>query len=279
MRRKRRKTKVSYGNSGSDTNKKQSINVSIIHDFHKTKTKTKTKTKIKKEKKKTKNDVYNKSRSLVLNKTKQKEESTKKDIMQVLKMFRDFEMEHTDYRRENTSYYEYENKVQDITVMSQEDVILAIDTAMKNLKKNGKLSKADKKFIRKYQQVTNKNYHRNQGYKTLKERIDEFASDPRTAVTFGMILDKLKENKIPIYDVMNKWKQSEYYIIISTYDTKGLQDYNAEYNEDVQISRLLDFLYREYGLTKEQIIDICNDIGYNPEEHIKDEWKKRGKKK
>lgn len=96
-----------------------------------------------------------------------------------------------------------------------------------------------------------------QGKRMIRDIREMFQQRPDALRNFNDILKSLQNNGYKTTELINEFVHSKYYVVLSIYDTAGLEDFNNDYDIDITNFRFLDFLVKEKGIDlPEELYDI-----------------------
>ena len=96
-----------------------------------------------------------------------------------------------------------------------------------------------------------------QGRSMIRDIREMFQQRPDALRNFNDILKSLQDDGYKTTELINEFVHSKYYVVLSIYDTAGLEDFNNDYDIDITNFRFLDFLVKEKGIDlPEELYDI-----------------------
>lgn len=96
-----------------------------------------------------------------------------------------------------------------------------------------------------------------QGKRMIRDIREMFQQRPDALRNFNDILKSLQDDGYKTTELINEFVHSKYYVVLSIYDTAGLEDFNNDYDIDITNFRFLDFLVKEKGIDlPEELYDI-----------------------
>lgn len=180
-------------------------------------------------------------------------EARKRRVM--INKIRKLEEQNPEWRQQFSSYHGYE-KANEPLYMSD----IGFQNYLTQLYNNPFLvnphTKGSKQLNR-MMKMYSPSFRVQQGKRMIKDIREMFQQRPDALRNFNDILKSLQDDGYKTTELINEFVHSKYYVVLSIYDTAGLEDFNNDYDIDITNFRFLDFLVKEKGIDlPEELYDI-----------------------
>lgn len=180
-------------------------------------------------------------------------EARKRRVM--INKIRKLEEQNPEWRQQFSSYHGYE-KVNEPLYMSD----IGFQNYLTQLYNNPFLvnphTKGSKQLNR-MMKMYSPSFRVQQGKRMIRDIREMFQQRPDALRNFNDILKYLQDDGYKTTELINEFVHSKYYVVLSIYDTAGLEDFNNDYDIDITNYRFLDFLVKEKGIDlPEELYDI-----------------------
>lgn len=182
-------------------------------------------------------------------------EARKRRVM--INKIRKLEEQNPEWRQQFSSYHGYE-KANEPLYMSD----IGFQNYLTQLYNNPFLvnphTKGSKQLNR-MMKMYSPSFRVQQGKRMIRDIREMFQQRPDALRNFNDILKYLQDDGYKTTELINEFVHSKYYVVLSIYDTAGLEDFNNDYDIDITNYRFLDFLVKEKGI---DLPDKLYDIYY-----------------
>lgn len=182
-------------------------------------------------------------------------EARKRRVM--INKIRKLEEQNPEWRQQFSSYHGYE-KANEPLYMSD----IGFQNYLTQLYNNPFLvnphTKGSKQLNR-MMKMYSPSFRVQQGKRMIRDIREMFQQRPDALRNFNDILKSLQDDGYKTTELINEFVHSKYYVVLSIYDTAGLEDFNNDYDIDITNFRFLDFLVKEKGI---DLPDELYDIYY-----------------
>lgn len=180
-------------------------------------------------------------------------EARKRRVM--INKIRKLEEQNPEWRQQFSSYHGYE-KANEPLYMSD----IGFQNYLTQLYNNPFLvnphTKGSKQLNR-MMKMYSPSFRVQQGKRMIRDIREMFQQRPDALRNFNDILKSLQDDGYKTTELINEFVHSKYYVVLSIYDTAGLEDFNNDYDIDITNFRFLDFLVKEKGIDlPEELFDI-----------------------
>ena len=180
-------------------------------------------------------------------------EARKRRVM--INKIRKLEEQNPEWRQQFSSYHGYE-KANEPLYMSD----IGFQNYLTQLYNNPFLvnphTKGSKQLNR-MMKMYSPSFRVQQGKRMIRDIREMFQQRPDALRNFNDILKSLQDDGYKTTELINEFVHSKYYVVLSIYDTAGLEDFNNDYDIDITNFRFLDFLVKEKGIDlPEELYDI-----------------------
>lgn len=180
-------------------------------------------------------------------------EARKRRVM--INKIRKLEEQNPEWRQQFSSYHGYE-KANEPLYMSD----IGFQNYLTQLYNNPFLvnphTKGSKQLNR-MMKMYSPSFRVQQGKRMIRDIREMFQQRPDALRNFNDILKSLQDDGYKTTELINEFVHSKYYVVLSIYDTAGLEDFNNDYDIDITNYRFLDFLVKEKGIDlPEELYDI-----------------------
>lgn len=180
-------------------------------------------------------------------------EARKRRVM--INKIRKLEEQNPEWRQQFSSYHGYE-KANEPLYMSD----IGFQNYLTQLYNNPFLvnphTKGSKQLNR-MMKMYSPSFRVQQGKRMIRDIREMFQQRPDALRNFNNILKSLQDDGYKTTELINEFVHSKYYVVLSIYDTAGLEDFNNDYDIDITNFRFLDFLVKEKGIDlPEELYDI-----------------------
>lgn len=180
-------------------------------------------------------------------------EARKRRVM--INKIRKLEEQNPEWRQQFSSYHGYE-KANEPLYMSD----IGFQNYLTQLYNNPFLvnphTKGSKQLNR-MMKMYSPSFRVQQGRRMIRDIREMFQQRPDALRNFNDILKSLQDDGYKTTELINEFVHSKYYVVLSIYDTAGLEDFNNDYDIDITNFRFLDFLVKEKGIDlPEELYDI-----------------------
>ena len=180
-------------------------------------------------------------------------EARKRRVM--INKIRKLEEQNPEWRQQFSSYHGYE-KANEPLYMSD----IGFQNYLTQLYNNPFLVNPHTKGSKQLTRMMNMyspSFRVQQGKRMIRDIREMFQQRPDALRNFNDILKSLQDDGYKTTELINEFVHSKYYVVLSIYDTAGLEDFNNDYDIDITNSRFLDFLVKEKGIDlPEELYDI-----------------------
>ena len=180
-------------------------------------------------------------------------EARKRRVM--INKIRKLEEQNPEWRQQFSSYHGYE-KANEPLYMSD----IGFQNYLTQLYNNPFLVNPHTKGSKQLTRMMNMyspSFRVQQGRRMIKDIREMFQQRPDALRNFNDILKSLQDDGYKTTELINEFVHSKYYVVLSIYDTAGLEDFNNDYDIDITNYRFLDFLVKEKGIDlPEELYDI-----------------------
>lgn len=180
-------------------------------------------------------------------------EARKRRVM--INKIRKLEEQNPEWRQQFSSYHGYE-KANEPLYMSD----IGFQNYLTQLYNNPFLVNPHTKGSKQLTRMINMyspSFRVQQGRRMIKDIREMFQQRPDALRNFNDILKSLQDDGYKTTELINEFVHSKYYVVLSIYDTAGLEDFNNDYDIDITNFRFLDFLVKEKGIDlPEELYDI-----------------------
>ena len=171
-------------------------------------------------------------------------EARKRRVM--INKIRKLEEQNPEWRQQFSSYHGYE-KANEPLYMSD----IGFQNYLTQLYNNPFLvnphTKGSKQLTR-MMKMYSPSFRVQQGKRMIRDIREMFQQRPDALRNFNDILKSLQDDGYKTTELINEFVHSKYYVVLSIYDTAGLEDFNNDYDIDITNYRFLDFLGKEKGI-------------------------------
>lgn len=182
-------------------------------------------------------------------------EARKRRVM--INKIRKLEEQNPEWRQQFSSYHGYE-KANEPLYMSD----IGFQNYLTQLYNNPFLVNPHTKGSKQLTRMMNMyspSFRVQQGRRMIRDIREMFQQRPDALRNFNDILKYLQDDGYKTTELINEFVHSKYYVVLSIYDTAGLEDFNNDYDIDITNYRFLDFLVKEKGI---DLPDKLYDIYY-----------------
>ena len=182
-------------------------------------------------------------------------EARKRRVM--INKIRKLEEQNPEWRQQFSSYHGYE-KANEPLYMSD----IGFQNYLTQLYNNPFLVNPHTKGSKQLTRMMNMyspSFRVQQGKRMIRDIREMFQQRPDALRNFNDILKSLQDDGYKTTELINEFVHSKYYVVLSIYDTAGLEDFNNDYDIDITNFRFLDFLVKEKGI---DLPDELYDIYY-----------------
>ncbi len=180
-------------------------------------------------------------------------EARKRRVM--INKIRKLEEQNPEWRQQFSSYHGYE-KANEPLYMSD----IGFQNYLTQLYNNPFLVNPHTKGSKQLTRMMNMyspSFRVQQGRRMIRDIREMFQQRPDALRNFNDILKYLQDDGYKTTELINEFVHSKYYVVLSIYDTAGLEDFNNDYDIDITNYRFLDFLVKEKGIDlPEELYDI-----------------------
>ncbi len=180
-------------------------------------------------------------------------EARKRRVM--INKIRKLEEQNPEWRQQFSSYHGYE-KANEPLYMSD----IGFQNYLTQLYNNPFLVNPHTKGSKQLTRMMNMyspSFRVQQGKRMIRDIREMFQQRPDALRNFNDILKSLQDDGYKTTELINEFVHSKYYVVLSIYDTAGLEDFNNDYDIDITNYRFLDFLVKEKGIDlPEELYDI-----------------------
>ena len=180
-------------------------------------------------------------------------EARKRRVM--INKIRKLEEQNPEWRQQFSSYHGYE-KANEPLYMSD----IGFQNYLTQLYNNPFLVNPHTKGSKQLTRMMNMyspSFRVQQGRRMIRDIREMFQQRPDALRNFNDILKYLQDDGYKTTELINEFVHSKYYVVLSIYDTAGLEDFNNDYDIDITNFRFLDFLVKEKGIDlPEELYDI-----------------------
>lgn len=180
-------------------------------------------------------------------------EARKRRVM--INKIRKLEEQNPEWRQQFSSYHGYE-KANEPLYMSD----IGFQNYLTQLYNNPFLVNPHTKGSKQLTRMMNMyspSFRVQQGKRMIRDIREMFQQRPDALRNFNDILKYLQDDGYKTTELINEFVHSKYYVVLSIYDTAGLEDFNNDYDIDITNYRFLDFLVKEKGIDlPEELYDI-----------------------
>lgn len=180
-------------------------------------------------------------------------EARKRRVM--INKIRKLEEQNPEWRQQFSSYHGYE-KANEPLYMSD----IGFQNYLTQLYNNPFLVNPHTKGSKQLTRMMNMyspSFRVQQGKRMIRDIREMFQQRPDALRNFNDILKSLQDDGYKTTELINEFVHSKYYVVLSIYDTAGLEDFNNDYDIDITNFRFLDFLVKEKGIDlPEELYDI-----------------------